>query len=97
MTINPILFLRNKVKNLCYISAMFGYKLTSDWIVDHIPEASYLIGDYIKKHPDEHKSLFTKYFKNPDYILEKSEARLKQIKYLDKNGFDIDEVEYLNQ
>ena len=74
---------------------MLGYKYMSDWIMDHIPEAGYLIGDYIRIHPEEHQSLFTKYFKNPDNIFNKSEARLKQIKYLDKNGFDVEEISFL--
>lgn len=93
--IKPVVYLRNKVKNLCYLSAMLGYKLTSDWIIDHIPEASYLIGDYIKKHPDEHQSLFTKYLRNPEYILEKSESKLKQLSWMDKNGFEPEEISFL--
>lgn len=95
--IKPILYLRSKVQNLCFLSAMLGYKLTSDWIIDHIPEASYLIGDYIKKHPDEYQSLFNKYFKNPEHILDKAESKLKQISWMDKNGFEPEEMSMLNK
>lgn len=93
--IKPILYLKSKVKYLCYLSAMLGYKYTTDWIIDHIPEASYLIQDYLKKHPDARQSLFTKYFKSPDNILQQATNRLDMVDYLEENDIQTDETEYL--
>lgn len=89
------LYFRKKAKKLCFLSAMFGYKYTCDWIMNNIPEAGYLIGDYVKTHPAEQKELFTEYFKSPDYILDKAEKRLNYIVQLEEGGFDIDESTYL--
>lgn len=92
------LYLRRRVRELCYLSAMFGYKYTCDWIINNIPEAGYLIGDFVKKHPNEKQQLFTEYFKNPDHILDKAEKRLKWIDTLEDSGYeDIDELKFLRK
>lgn len=83
-----LIFLRSKVESLCYYAAMLGYKLTTDWIVDHVPEASYLINDYIKKHPDERMSLFSKYFKSPENIMKNAEKDMDISENLKKRSED---------
>lgn len=89
------IYLKSKVKRLCYLSARLGYKYGSDWIINEIPEAAYLIHDYVKKHPGSQKEMFEEYFKDPDYIFEKAEQKYKQAKMLEKHGFESDEINIL--
>lgn len=94
------LFSRKRVKELCYLSAMIGYKYTCDWIINNVEEASYLIGEYKQKHPREYQEIFTEYLKDPDYILDKAEKRLKQLDTLQEGGYDandIDELKFLGR
>lgn len=86
---------RTKAKKLCYLSAMLGYKYTSDWIINNIPEAAYLIGDYLKRKPEAKDAMMEEYFKNSDYIYDKAEKKLEQLKFLDENGFEPKELEMM--
>lgn len=89
------LYLKSKVKKLCYISCKLGYKYTCDWIINTVPEAAYLISDYIKKHPGCQDEMNSDFFKNPDYILSKAEDKYKQVKMLEKYGFDTEDTAIL--
>ena len=81
-----------KAKKLCLLSAMLGYKYTTDWIINHVPEAAYLIGDYLKKHPEEKAEMMKEYFVSPDYIFDKALTKYKQEKLLEKHGFETEEL-----
>lgn len=94
------LFSRKRVKELCYLSAMIGYKYTCDWIIKNVEEAGVLIGEYRERHPREYQEIFTEYLKDPDYILDKAEKRLKQLDTLEEGGYDandIDELKFLGR
>ena len=84
-----------KAKKLCLLSAMLGYKYTTDWIINHVPEAAYLIGDYLRKHPEEKSNMMKEYFKSPDYIFDKAWDKYKQEKLLEKNGFETEEIKMM--
>lgn len=88
---------KTKVKKLCFLSAMLGYKYTTDWIINHVPEAAYLIGDYLKRHPEEKTEMMKEYFKNPDYIFDKACNKYKQTKLLERNGFETEEFKMMEE
>ena len=88
---------KTKAKKLCLLSAMLGYKYTTDWIINNVPEAAYLIGDYLKKHPEEKANMMKDYFKNPDYIFDKALNKYKQEKMLKKNGFETEELKMMEE
>lgn len=85
------LLTKTKAKKLCFLSSMLGYKYTTDWIKDHVPEAALLIGEYLKIHPEE-RNLMSEYLKNPDYIFDKAVQKYKQVKLLEDNGFETEEL-----
>lgn len=89
------IFLKAKVKKLCFLSAMLGYKYTTDWIINHVPEAAYLIGDYLKKHPETKNEMMKEYFKTPDYIFDKAMNKYRQMKLLETNGFETEELKMM--
>lgn len=76
---------------------MLGYKYTTDWIINHVPEAAYLIGDYLKRHPEEKTEMMKEYFKNPDYIFDKACNKYKQTKLLERNGFETEEFKMMEE
>lgn len=90
------IFVKTKVKKLCFLSAMLGYKYTSDWIIKNVPEAAYLIGEHLKKHPEEKALMMKEYFKDPDYIFTKALDKYKQTKFLEEHGFETEEIKVLN-
>lgn len=86
---------KTKTKKLCFLSAMLGYKYTTDWIINHVPEAAFLIGDYLKVHPEDKNEMMKEYFKDPDYIFDKALQKYKQIKMLEENGFETEELKMM--
>lgn len=83
---------RTKVKRLCFLSAMLGYQYTVEWIVDNVPEAGYLVGDYLEKNPEKQDEIAKKYIKDADHIFDKALEKYKQLKLLDEYGFDPDDI-----
>lgn len=89
------IFSRKKAGHLCYMSARFGYKAFSDWIINNVPEASYSISSYISKHPDEYEDFIKNGFKDSDYCLDKAEKMLNRLNNAEKEGYEPDEFRYL--
>lgn len=88
------LLTKTKAKKLCFLSAMIGYKYTYEWIVDNVPEAAYLIGEYLKIHPEE-RNLMKDYLKSPDHVFDKAVQKYKQAKMLEENGFETEELKMM--
>ena len=87
-TLRHLFWRTTVVKKLCFLSAMLGYKYTSDWIINNVPEAAYLINDHFKKYKGSKEEMIQNMFKDADYIFDKAENKLKQVDMLEKNGFD---------
>lgn len=85
-------YFESQVKELCYLSANLGYKMFSDWLIDNITDAAYLIGEYIGNNPDKFQEFLEQNFSTPDDIFYKAEAKRKQMKFLERNGFDIEDI-----
>lgn len=86
------IFVRPKVKKMCFLSSMLGYKYTTDWIIDNIPEAAYIIGEYLNRHPEAKEEMINTYFKDPDYIFNKTLNKYRQMKFIEENGLEIEEL-----
>lgn len=88
---------KTKVKKLCFLSALIGYQTTGEWIKEKVPEAAFLIGEYLNKHSEEEGSVIEKCFKDPDYIFDKALNRYKQSELLKKHGFETDEIKMMEE
>lgn len=86
------LLTKTKSKKLCFLSAMLGYKYTIDWTIQNVPEAAFLIREYLVRNPEEKTNMMKEYFQDPDYIFNKALQKYKQEKLLEKNGFETDEI-----
>lgn len=92
---NKPIFSRRETGNLCYMAARFGYKVFSDWVINNVPEAAYLISSYIQKHPEDYKEFFENDLRDSEHVLEKSEGMMRRLEHAKNMGEEPEESKYL--
>lgn len=88
------IFFKAKAKKLCFLAAMLGYKYTTEWIKENVPEAALLIGEHLRIHPED-RNFMKYYIKSPEHIYEETLKKYRQSQLLEEHGFETEEIKML--